>query len=147
MKVVLRQDVKSIGKKDELHEVSDGYARNFLFPRGLAVQADSAAMQEVKSKQNAREHHHQEEVKAAQKLAGKLDGTKLTIKAKVGENGHLFGAVTARDVSKALKDSGFDIDKRKINLGVKDIKSFGEYDAEIKIMAGITANVLVIVEG
>mgnify|MGYP000337995913 CR=1 FL=1 len=87
MKVVLKQDVKSIGKKDELHEVSDGYARNYLLPRGLAVAADAAAVNEVRTKAAASEHHAAEELANAQALAKKLNGQIVAIKAKAGQGG------------------------------------------------------------
>ena len=96
MKVVLKQDVKSIGKKDELHEVSDGYARNYLLPRGLAVAADAAAVNEVRTKAAASEHHAAEELANAQALAKKLNGQIVAIKAKAGQGGRLFGSVTSR---------------------------------------------------
>ena len=94
MKVVLKQDVKSIGKKDELHEVSDGYARNYLLPRGLAVAADAAAVNEVRTKAAASEHRAASELASAQALAKKLDGLGVCIKAKAGQGGRLFGSVT-----------------------------------------------------
>lgn len=139
MKVVLKQDVKNIGKKDELHEVSDGYARNFLLPRGLAVEADAKAVNEVKTKQAAQEHHKKEELDAAKAVAAKIDGRTVTIHAKGGESGRLFGAVTAKDIAKALADEGIEIDKRKISLNIREIKDYGSYEAEAKIAAGVGA--------
>lgn len=139
MKVVLRQDVKNIGKKDELHEVSDGYARNYLLPRGLAVAADSAAVNEVKTKEAARQHHIQTEQDAAKAIADKLDGKTFTIKAKGGQSGRLFGAVTAKDIAAALAKQGVELDKRKISLKVREIKDYGRYEAEAKIIAGVSA--------
>lgn len=111
MKVVLKQDVKSIGKKDELHEVSDGYARNYLLPRGLAVEADAAAVNEVRTKAAAVEHRAAQELAAAQKLAKKIDGRTVTLKAKAGQGGRLFGSVTAKDIAETLaRETGEQID-------------------------------------
>ena len=125
MKVVLKQDVKSIGKKDELHEVSDGYARNYLLPRGLAVAADAAAVNEVRTKAAASEHHAAEELANAQAPAKKLNGQIVAIKAKAGQGGRLFGSVTSKDIAAALTQKvGEPVDKRKIVLE-GDIKNFG----------------------
>ena len=133
MKVVLKQDVKSIGKKDELHEVSDGYARNYLLPRGLAVEADAAAVNEVRTKAAAVEHRAAQELAAAQKLAKKIDGRTVTLKAKAGQGGRLFGSVTAKDIAETLaRETGEQIDKRKIVMD-GDIKNFGAYTIEVKV--------------
>lgn len=139
MKVVLKQDVKNIGKKDELHEVSDGYARNFLFPRGLAVAADAGTMNEVKAKQASKQHHAETELAEAKELAAKLDGKEVVVHAKAGQGGRLFGAVTVKDIADALQKQGFEIDKRKISMESREIKNFGTYEAEAKIYAGVTA--------
>ena len=137
MKVVLKQDVKSIGKKDELHEVSDGYARNYLLPRGLAVAADAAAVNEVRTKAAASEHHAAEELANAQALA---------IKAKAGQGGRLFGSVTSKDIAAALTQKvGEPVDKRKIVLD-GDIKNFGSYEVEVKVYPKVTAKLTVKVE-
>lgn len=139
MKVVLKQDVKNIGKKDELHEVSDGYARNFLLPRGLAVEADNAAVNEVKTKAAAKQHHAKEELEAAQAIADKLNGKTIVLHAKAGQAGRLFGAITVKDIAAALEADGVQIDKRKLSIAVKEIKTFGDYEVEAKIFAGVTA--------
>ncbi len=145
MKVVLLQDVKDIGKKDQVVNVSDGYARNFLLPRKLAKEATTAAMNDVKAKESAKAHHKREEIKAANELKAKLDGKEVTIKAKAGKEGKLFGAVTSKDVAAALKaQHKLDIDKKKIVM--KDIKTFSRVDAEIKIYPEIQAKITVIVE-
>ena len=145
MKVVLLQDVKDIGKKDQLVTVSDGYARNFLLPRKLAKEATSGAVNDVKTKESAKAHHKQEEIKAANALKDQLNGKEVTIKAKAGKEGKLFGAVTSKDVSAALKSQHkIDIDKKKIVM--KDIKTFSRVDAEIKIYPEIQAKITVIVE-
>ena len=97
MKVVLLQDVKGHGKKGELCNVSDGYARNFLFPKKLAVEADNAALNELKNREEAKEHHLKEEIAAANALAEKLNGKTVTITAKAGSGGRLFGSVTSKE--------------------------------------------------
>jgi large subunit ribosomal protein L9 len=139
MKIMLKQDVKNIGKKDELHEVSDGYARNFLLPRALAVQADSAAMNQVKTKQAARRHHQAEEQAAAQTVVDGLNGKTFVVHAKGGQSGRLFGAVTLKDIAAALAKEGIEIDKRKLSLKVREIRDYGSYEVEAKIAAGIGA--------
>lgn len=145
MKVVLLQDVKDIGKKDQVVNVSDGYARNFLLPRKLAKEATAAAMNDVKTKESAKAHHKREEVKAANELKAKLDGKEVTIKAKAGKEGKLFGAVTSKDVAAALKaQHKIEIDKKKIVM--KDIKTFSRVDAEIKIYPEIQAKITINVE-
>lgn len=139
MKVVLKQDVKNIGKKDELHEVSDGYARNYLMPRGLAVPADASAVNEVKSKQEAQQHREQQELDAARALAATLQGITLEIVAKGGQSGRLFGAITVKDIAKKLSGRNINIDKRKLVLDVREIKNYGSYEVEAKIMPGVSA--------
>lgn len=143
MKVVLKQDIKGTGKKDQMVEVSDGYARNFLFPRKLAVLADAANANDVKNKAEAKQYHLDQERAAAQKLADSVNEKGITIHAKAGSNGRLFGAVTAKDIAQALKESyGVELDKRKIVLDA-DIKAYGCYPVTIKIYTGITAQVTV----
>ncbi len=142
MKVVLLQDVKGHGKKGELCNVSDGYARNFLFPKKLAVEADNAALNELRNREEAAAHHKQEEIDAANALAAKLDGKTVTIKAKSGAGGKLFGSVTSKEIAKEIADSlGLQIDRKK--MSVADIKNFGEYTAEIKLYKGISAKITV----
>lgn len=142
MKVVLLSDVKGQGKKGELCNVSDGYARNFLFPKNLAVAADSAAMSELKSREQAKEHHKKEEIAAAKAMAEKLEGKTVTIRAKAGANGKLFGSVTSKEIAAEIKNSlNMDIDRKKMT--VSDIKNFGEYTAEIKLYTGISAKITV----
>ena len=146
MQVILKQDVKTIGKKDEIHEVSDGYARNFLFPRGLAAPADAAALNVARTKNEAREHHAAEALAAAQALADKVRDKTVTLKAKGGASGRLFGKITAKDVAEALsKLAGVEIDKRKVELE-RDIKDFGTYTAVVKLHPGVSAAFKVKVE-
>lgn len=146
MKVILKQDVKTIGKKDEIHEVSDGYARNFLFPRGLAAPADAAAVNMARTKSEAKEHHAAEALAAAQTLADKVKDKTVTLKAKGGASGRLFGKITAKDVAEALgKAVGTELDKRKVELE-RDIKDFGTYSATVKLHPGVSAAFKVKVE-
>ena len=142
MKVVLLQDVKGKGKKGELCNVSDGYARNFLFPKKLAVEADNAALNELKNREEALAHHKKEELDQAKEIAAKLDGKTVSITAKAGAGGKLFGSVTSKEIAAEIKNSlGIEIDRKKMN--VADIKNFGEYTAEIKLHQGVTAKITV----
>ena len=142
MKVILQQDVKNLGKKGDLVNASDGYARNFLFPKGLAIEANSSAMNDFNNKEASKKFHKAEEIKADQADAAKLDGKTFKLTAKAGANGKLFGSVTSKDVSKQIKDElGIDIDKRKIVM--PDVKAFGTVQAEIKVYQGISAKVFV----
>ena len=145
MKVILKADVKSLGKAGELVNTSDGYARNYLFPRGLAVEANASAMNEFNNKEKAKKFHKQEEINAANALKEKLDGTTVKLTAKAGANGKLFGSVTSKDVAGAIdKQLGENIDKRKIVID--DIKAFGTFQAEIKVYQGISATIYVSVQ-
>lgn len=142
MKVILKQDVKNLGKKGELVNASDGYARNYLFPRGLATEANASAMNDFNNKENAKKFHKQEEIKAAQADCEILDGRTFKLTAKAGANGKLFGSVTAKDVSAAIKNElNLDVDKRKISMD--DVKQFGTYEAEVKVYQGISAKIYV----
>ena len=142
MKVILLADVKGKGKKGELCTVSDGYARNFLFPKNLAVVADDASLSELKSREQAKEHHKNEEIAAAKAMAEKLNGKTVVIKAKAGAAGKLFGSVTSKEIAAQIKDTlGLEIDRKKMT--VADIKNFGEYTAEIKLYVGISAKLTV----
>ena len=144
MKVILKQDVKGQGKMGELVTVSDGYARNFLFPRGLAVEADSQAMNELRNREESVAYHKKVEKDAALAAAETLKNKALTIHAKAGNGGRLFGSVTTKEVADALeKQVGVKVDKRKITMS--DIKAFGTYTAEVKLYTGVTAEIRVVV--
>lgn len=142
MKVILKADVKSLGKKGDLVNTSDGYARNFLFPKGLAIEANAQAMNEFNNKETAKKFHKAEEIKAANELKNRIEGKTFKVVAKAGANGKLFGSVTAKDVSAAIKEEmDENIDKRKISM--QDIKAFGTTQIEVKVYQGITAKVFV----
>ena len=144
MKVILKQDVKGQGKKGQLVNVSDGYARNFLLPRGLAVEADAQAMNDLKNKESAQQYHLKVEKEQAQADAAKLSGQTVKITARAGQSGKLFGSVTSKEIAEALNAQfGITIDKRKIVMA--DIKAFGSYEAELKFPQGVVAKVTVAV--
>ena len=146
MKVVLLQDVKSLGKKGELVTVSDGYARNFLFPRSLAKEANAQAMNELRNAEQSKKYKIETETAAAQKAKEELEGAKFVIKAKAGESGKLFGSITPKEISAEIKrQKSYEVDKRRIVLK-EDIKTLGEYEAEIKLYSGINAHVTIAVE-
>lgn len=145
MKVILTADVKGQGKKDQLVDVSDGYARNFLFPRKLAIPADNQSMTELKNKEASRQHKIDMERAAAEKIAEKL--TKTTVKIKVGASadGRLYGSITTKEIAERLeKEYGITVDKRKINL-TEPIKTYGTYDMDVRLFTDVTGKIHVIV--
>ncbi len=146
MKLLLEQDVKGTGKKGEIVEVSDGYARNFLLPRKLATPADAQAINAANIQKSAAAHKKFQAGVAARDLAKQLEGAEVTVKAKVGENGHLFGAVTGKEISSALlEQKQVEVDKKKISLA-EPIRALGEYNIRISIYENTFANIKVIVE-
>ena len=143
MKVVLKQDVKGTGKKGELVEVADGYARNFLLKRGLAIPADAGAMNELKNREAAKAYRLAEEQKAAEDQKAAIDGKTVKLTAKAGANGKLFGSVTNKEVAEEIvKQTKLDIDKKKVSIG-DPIKMLGERTAVIKLHPKVTAEVKV----
>lgn len=139
MKVILLEE-------DRVANVSDGYARNFLLPKGLAVMATEKAMKQMEKRAAANAEKRDQEKKSAQELAEKLEATPLTIKADAGEEGKLFGSVTAADVANELKSqTGVEVDKRKINLN-EHIKTLGEFSATLKLHRDVNAHLKIIVE-
>lgn len=143
MKVVLLQDVKSLGKKGELVNAATGYARNFLLAKGLAVEADAKAMNELKNKKAAEDFHKAEELKAAEDLAAELSDKTIRIKAKAGSAGRLFGSVTTKEIAAAINEQfGCDIDKKKVSIDA-DIKTFGTYNVLVKLPQGVSAKLYV----
>lgn len=146
MKVIFTQDVKGSGKKGELKEVSDGYARNMLLKKGLAVEATPENVNHLQGQQASAQHKIDVEKAAAQENKSKLDGKTVVIKAKAGTGGRLFGSVTAAQVAQAVAEQfGCKIDKKKITLKT-EIKAFGTFSAEIRLYSGISATVTVDVQ-
>ena len=144
MKVILNQDVKGLGKKGELVNVSDGYAKNYLMPRKIASVADAAAMNELKNREASKAYQLAQEKAAAEKAAAELNGKTIRISAKAGANGRLFGSVTSKEISEKIKEEyGVDIDKKRIVT--EDIRNFGTYECTLKIYSGITALIYIMV--
>lgn len=132
MEVILKSDVKGLGKKGEKVSVSEGYARNFLFPRKLAAEMNAQLMSELKNKESSEKFKADEELKAARENAALIENKIIEVKAKGGANGKLFGSVTAKEICSAVNEQyKVDVDKRKIT--VEDIKAFGTYNAQIRL--------------
>ncbi len=144
MKVLLTADVKGTGKKGDVVEVADGYGRNFLLKKGLATAASAANIHEAQQKKDAAAFHKAEEVKALKALAAQLDQKQVSVRIKTGENGKMFGSVTAANVAAALTEIGFDVDKKKIKMDA--VKALGAFPAEIRLMEGVVAKITVVVE-
>ena len=148
MKVILLEDVKKLGKKGDLANVADGYARNYLFPRNLAEEATTGGIKQLKQEKAALENKKKKEMGLAQEIAGKLSKATVTLKVKSGDQGKLFGSVTSKDISEALKEQQkIEVDRRKIELS-EPIKSLGAYEVDIKLAPDVEAKLTVkIIEG
>ena len=145
MKVILLANVKGLGKKDEMVEASDGYARNYLIPKKLAIVADNKAQNELKGKESARQFKIDEEIKAAKAIAARLEGTVVKIRSSAGADGRLYGAVTTKDIAEALeKNHNITVDKRKLELP-DVIKNFGTYSVTVKLYTDIVGKFTVVV--
>ena len=145
MKVLLLADVKGQGKKDQIVNVSDGYARNFLFPKKLAVEADAKVMSEAKSKEESKQFRLKEEKAAAKALADKIGTLTVKIVASSGSDGRLYGSVTSKDIAEALtKQHKIEMDKRKLVLA-ENIKAYGTYNVDVKVYPEISAKLKVTV--
>ncbi|MBR5515918.1 MAG: 50S ribosomal protein L9 [Clostridia bacterium] len=145
MKVVLTKDVKAQGKAGQVINVSDGYARNFLFPKGLAIEADAKALNEIKNKEASAQHKIDVETQNAKDIAAKLEQINVKIPCQSGGDGRLYGSVTTKDIAQELKNQhGIDIDKRKMVLN-EAIKSYGTYRVDVKLYNGIVGKVNVLV--
>ena len=143
MKVILLDNIKGVGKKDEIINANDGYARNFLFPKKLAVEANTDNLNKLKAKQASNDRKKSMEEEAANVLARKLKEMTLTINAKVGEKGKLFGGVTSKEISENLeKQYNIKVDKKKIELQ-DTIKVIGSYIVEIRLFEGVIAKLKV----
>lgn len=146
MKVILKEDVKALGKKGKVCEVSDGYARNFLIPRGLAVEATQGNVQDLAHKQKQEELRKQKEKQAALDLSQKIENMDIIVKVKVGEKGRLFGSVTNKEIAEVLeKEYQLKLDKRKIEVK-EPIKGLGEYQVTVKLHFEVTANLKIKIE-
>ncbi len=143
MKVILLEDVKSVGKKGQIIEAADGYARNFLFPKKLAKEATKASINEIEVKNKAAKAKAERELAENKKLAETIKEKKVNIHVKMGENGKLFGSVTSKEISQALEEqTGISIDKKKIHVS-EPIKEVGEKTVEIKLSPEVSATLLV----
>ena len=143
MKVILKADIKGVGKKDQVIEASDGYARNFLFPKNLAVEANNENMNKWKAKQQSIQYQKQQEKEEALKIAEKLSKISLRIKVKAGENGKIFGGVSSKEIADVLeKEYNINIDKKKIDLK-ETIKTLGQRIVEIRLFEGVIGKVRV----
>ena len=143
MKVILKEDVMGSGKKGDLVNVADGYAKNFLLKKGLAVPADAQAINEKKTKDAAVAHHAQVLLDEAKEAAKRLSDKTVKVTARAGENGKLFGKVTSKEIAAAVeKEFGMEVNKKKISLE-QDIKTFGTFTFELKLHPGVTAKMFV----
>ena len=143
MKVILLQDIKNVGKKEQIIEANDGYARNYLFPKKLAIEATKDNMLKLKAKQTSEANKKNAEIEANKEIAKKIEKIELTIKAKAGENGKIFGGITSKEISEELKKQyKFEIEKKKITLK-ETIKNLGRFSADIKFGDGVTAKLTI----
>jgi len=145
MKVLMKQDVAKIGKKGQILEVKEGYARNFLIPGGLAVEASGGAMKQIEEEKKASDRHKAKEKEEAQALAKKIEAVSILLKHKAGEEGRLFGSITSAEVAEALKQKSFTVDKKKIVLD-EPIRLVGDYSVTIKLHPEVAAHLNVRVE-
>ena len=146
MKVILLQDVKGYGKKGDLINAADGYARNYLLPKKLAMEATTAAVNNKKIQDEAKAHHAQVELENAIAAKDNLTGKTVTVTARAGKEGKLFGSVTAKEIAAAVQNQyKIDVDKRKIGL-VSEIKAFGTFEFDLKLHTGVVAKMKVMVK-
>lgn len=147
MKVILLQDIKSVGKKEQIIDANDGYARNYLLPKNFAIEATKENLLKLQAKKKSAENKKNAELEANKEKANKLSQIRLIIKAKTGENGKIFGGITSKEISETLsKQHNIQIDKKKIMLK-ETIKNLGEFLAEIKLGDGVNCKVTIKVEG
>lgn len=142
MKVILKADVKGSGKKGDVIEVSDGFAKNFLLKRGLAELATAGGINEAEQRRTADAFHKAENLKAQQELAAKLNGTIVTVAIRTGKNGKVFGSVTTEKIASALSELGFEVDKKRITTK-ESLKNVGVYDAEVRLMENVISKIKV----
>lgn len=147
MKVILKENIKGVGKKDQVINASDGYARNYLFPKGLAVEANNSNMSKLQAKNDANQFRKDQEKEAAKEIAKKIEQITLKIKVKAGENGKIFGGVSSKEIAENLeKQYNINVDKKKINLK-ETIKTLGTQAVEIKLFEGVTGKLKVQIIG
>lgn len=142
MKVILTEEIRGLGTRGEVVTVKDGYARNFLLPKNLAREATTGNMKQIEHERRKWALLAQQEKDAAQKAADKVKGVKIRIEKRVGENGHLFGSVTANEIADALAEKGIEVDKRRIELA-NPIKTAGLHDVEVRLHRDVTAQIQV----
>ena len=145
MKIILLQDVKGQGRKGEVKDVNEGYARNFLIKKGLAEVPTPTKINELNQKKASQDFHRAEEVKATQALAKEIYGKTFAVKIKAGQSGKVFGSVTGANIADALVAAGYNVDKKKIVLA-QPIKNVGTYEVELKLMEGIQSKINVVIE-
>ena len=147
MKVILKENIKGVGKKDEIINASDGYARNYLFPKNLAVEANATNLSKLKTKQDSENYKKNQEKEEAKSLAEKLEKVRLRFKVKTGENGKVFGGVSSKEIAEKLeKEYNFKVDKKKIELK-ETIKTLGITKINVKLYEGVIAKLNVEVLG
>lgn len=146
MKVILLQDIKNVGKKEEIINANDGYARNYLFPKKLAIEATKDNLLKLQAKKTAETNKKNAEIEANKKIAKKMEEMNLIIKAKAGSNGKIFGGITSKEISEELKKQyNFEVDKKKIILK-ETIKNLGEFSVEIKFGDGVIGNLKISIQ-
>lgn len=145
MKVILTQDVKSVGKKGDIVDVKEGYGRNFLIPRGLAVAADDGSVRRLEHEKAVEKTKKDREREEAEETKKRLEAITLTVRAKTGDKGRLFGSITAGDLAAEIEKHGIEVDRRKIDLA-EPIKALGTYTLTVKVQPGVTARLQVVVE-
>lgn len=147
MKVILLQDIKNVGRKEQIIEANDGYARNYLFPKKLAIEASKDNMLKLQAKKASEENKKNAEIEANREIAKKIEKMELQIKAKAGENGKIFGGITSKEIAEELKKQyKFEVDKKKIVLK-ETIKNLGRFVVEIKFGDGINAKLALNIQG
>jgi large subunit ribosomal protein L9 len=145
MKVILLQDIENLGKKHEVKEVKNGYARNFLIPKGLVKIATKESLEWLKNKKEMEDEQAKEELKKTQELASALDGQEVVFAVKIGEEGQLFETINVAKIEESLKKQGFDIQKIKVNL-TEPIKELGEFPVKVKFDHNLEAEIMIVIE-
>ena len=146
MKVTLKTDIKGVGRKDDIINANDGYARNFLFPKQLAVEANKENLAKLKEKKDSEAYRKEQELEKAKEQAAKISGLTLELRVKAGENGKIFGGITSKEISEVLKEKhNIEIDKKRILLP-ETIKILGRFSVEIKLYEGVTGKLAINVE-